>query len=329
MVALDHRDGEVTDKGWTGKTGETVLARAQRLKDYCGSFLCTFVEHEGGLGGIPFDQVTSLNEKLGRPLTVAGGIRNQEEVVKVAAQGIDVQVGMALYKGLLDPVETCIACLKFSDDNLIPTIVQNEFGQLLMLAYSSKESLRLALKRGQGIYWSRSRQAIWEKGKTSGNVQKLISCRADCDSDALIFTVHQTVAACHTKSYSCFGSYNSQPRFSMERLFEVLQERKQSLPEGSYSSTLFKDRKKLLKKITEETFEVVTFESRENLRWEIADLLYFLSTLAVSEGIEWHEIMNELSGRRKPQAANVHDSATANGAKSDIEKSPEGVATGS
>jgi phosphoribosyl-ATP pyrophosphohydrolase len=161
-------------------------------------------------------------------------------------------------------------------------------------------------------------------------MQELISCRADCDSDALIFTVHQTVAACHTNSYSCFGSYNPQPRFSMERLFEVLKERKQNLPEGSYSSTLFKDRKKLLKKIAEESFEVVTSDSRENLRWEIADLVYFLSTLAVAEGIEWHEILNELSGRRKPQSSkDLTANTTADGAANGGVKSEQGAATGS
>lgn len=74
MVALDHRKGEVTDKGWLSQTGETVQSRADRLKDYCGSFLCTFVEHEGGLGGMPMDEVIAFHKSLGRPLTVAGGI---------------------------------------------------------------------------------------------------------------------------------------------------------------------------------------------------------------------------------------------------------------
>jgi phosphoribosyl-ATP pyrophosphohydrolase len=185
-----------------------------------------------------------------------------------------------------------------------------------MLAYSSAESLKLALKNAKGVYYSRSRQELWEKGKTSGHTQELISCRTDCDRDTLLFKVRQTKAACHTNSYSCFGSHHESPAFSVESLFEVLKERKTNLPEDSYSTTLFKDRKKLLKKITEETFEVTTFESRENLRWEIADLLYFVSTLAVSEGIEWQEIVNELGGRRKPESngskngANPHQEKT-------------------
>jgi phosphoribosyl-ATP pyrophosphohydrolase len=301
MVALDNRKGEVTDKGWQSQTGETVQDRADRLKEYCGSFLCTFVEHEGGLGGIPMDSVKALSKSLGRPLTVAGGISNEAEIVEISKMGLDVQVGMALYKGLIDPINTFADSLTYNEKGLIPTIVQDETGQTLMLAYSSPESVRLALKGGKGIYFSRSRNELWEKGKTSGHVQELISCRTDCDRDGLLFKVKQTDAACHTNSYSCFGAHHTSPAFSIQSLFELLKDRKEHLPEDSYSTALFKDRKKLLKKITEETFEVVTFESRENLRWEIADLLYFLSTLAVSEGLEWQEIVDELGGRRKPE----------------------------
>lgn len=304
MVALDHRKGVVTDQGWQGETGETVQSRAERLKDYCGSYLCTFVEHEGGLGGIPMDEVKALQKNLPHSVTVAGGISTEKEIVEVCKSGLDVQVGMALYKGLINPITCLIDSLTFNEQGLIPTIVQDQNGQTLMLAYSSPESIRLALKEGKGVYYSRSRKELWEKGKTSGHVQELFSCRADCDRDTLLFTVKQTDAACHTDSYSCFGSHNASKEFSVEALFELLKQRSENLPEKSYTTTLFKDRKKLLKKITEETFEVTTFESKENLRWEIADLIYFVSTLAVAEGIEWKEIVNELGGRRKPEEVN-------------------------
>jgi phosphoribosyl-ATP pyrophosphohydrolase/phosphoribosyl-AMP cyclohydrolase len=227
---------------------------------------------------------------------------------------MDVQVGMALYKGLINPIDTFINCLNLKkqapatksslEQELIPTIVQDENNQVLMLAYSSPQSLALALKHGTGIYYSRSRREIWEKGKTSGHTQELISCRTDCDRDSLIFRIRQVKAACHTGSYSCFGSENKNKAFSIESLFELLRQRRKSLPDNSYSTTLFKDRKKLLKKITEETFEVTTFESQENLRWEIADLLYFVSTLAVDEGLDWQDIINELGGRQKADSAN-------------------------
>ena len=299
MVAIDHRHGEVTDHGWQSTTGETVDARVERLRDYCGGFLCTFVEQEGGLKGIPLDQVKELKKKIDKPLTVAGGVRSEEEIVEISKMGIDVQVGMALYKGLVDPIQAVIDSLTFDEDGLIPTIVQDASGQVLMMAYSSPQSLVKALREGKGIYWSRSRQELWEKGKTSGNAQELISCRADCDRDTLIFRVRQTNGACHTNAYSCFGTATGTQNFSLPNLFELMKSRKKELPDGSYTSQMFKDCKKLLKKIHEEAFEVVNYESRENLRWEIADLIYFLSILAVDEGIEWKDIENELAGRRK------------------------------
>lgn len=168
-----------------------------------------------------------------------------------------------------------------------------------MLAYSSQESLKLALSEGRGIYFSRSRQEIWRKGETSGHVQELISCRSDCDRDTLLFTVKQADAACHNNTYSCFGQATSDRKFSLSSLFATLQERRINAPEGSYTAKLFANRRLLLKKIMEEAFEVTSFEDRSNLRWEIADLIYFLSVLAVDEGIEWKEIESELAARRR------------------------------
>lgn len=109
----------------------------------------------------------------------------------------------------------------------------------------------------------------------------------------------QSQGACHNGTFSCFGSAASHRGFAIEDLFETLVRRKADQPEGSYSATLFKDRDKLSKKLMEEAFEVVSFKSRENLRWEIADLLYFVSILAVDEGLDWKEIELELGGRHK------------------------------
>ena len=299
MVALDHVNGQVVDQGWQRSTGETLWDRAERLNDHCNGYLVTFVESEGGLGGMPMESVNEVLQRLKRPVTVAGGIAETSEVVAISALGADVQVGMALYTGRVNPVEAIVSSVKFDSNGLIPTIVQDRCGQNLMMAYSSPESLKLALESGKGIYYSRSRKEIWEKGLTSGNAQKLLSCRVDCDRDCLLFRVEQENAACHRNSYSCFGQSTANRKFSVPQLFELLQQRKQELPEGSYSVTLFKDRRKLLKKLMEEAYEVASFNSRDNLRWEIADLLYFASVLAVDEGLSWEEIEAELGGRYK------------------------------
>lgn len=295
MVALDHKGGQVVDHGWTQGTGESIFDRAQRLAPYCGSFLCTFVEKEGGMGGLSVETVREVTDKLPHPATVAGGIATTEEVIQLSRLGFDVQVGMALYTGKLDPVEAVIGTLDFEKMPLIPTIVQDAAGQVVMLAYSNPESLGRALREGKGIYYSRSRNEIWEKGLTSGHTQALLACRLDCDRDALLFTVRQTGPACHTGTHSCFGPQ----RFSLGRLFDVLVQRRAELPEGSYTAKLFKNRSMLLKKIMEEAYEVTTAENWTDLRWEIADNLFFLCMLAVDEGMTWPDIEGELGGRHK------------------------------
>lgn len=299
MVALDQKGGKVVDKGWTESTGESVWDRAERLTPYCGAFLTTFVEQEGGLGGINMDAVKEAKAKLKRPVTVAGGIAQTSEIIEISRLGIDVQVGMALYTGRIDLAESVIETIKFDTNGLVPVVVQDVSGKVLMLAYGNVESMRRALTEGKGIYFSRSRQNIWEKGLTSGSTQELISCRLDCDRDTVLFTVRQTSGACHSGSYSCFGATAAHRDFSVADLFETLRSRKENSPEGSYSATLFQNREKLSKKLMEEAYEVVSFRSRENLRWEIADLLYFISLLAVDEGIDWKEIESELGGRHK------------------------------
>lgn len=300
MVALDQKNGKVLDKGWTNSTDESVLERAERLAPYCSGFLSTFVEAEGGLGGMDIEAAKSLSDKLnnlGKPLTVAGGIAGLDEVVALSLSNIDVQVGMAIYTGRIDLGEALISCLKLGPNDLIPTVVQDENQKLLMLAYSSKESLAKALSEGKGIYFSRSRNSLWEKGETSGNIQTLLSCRTDCDRDSLVFTVRQEGVACHDGSYSCFTRQNNTPEFSMPVLFQKLEQRKKVLPENSYSAKLFNDRTLLYEKISEECDEVLSYTSKDNLRWEIADLLFFLSVLAVDEGISWNQIERELAGR--------------------------------
>lgn len=291
IVALDQRNGQVVDRAWTRNTKETVVNRARRLEPYCGGYLCTFVQDEGGMKGIDLKAASSLKEKLNKPLTVAGGVKNQDEVIRLSQMDMDVQVGMALYTGQLDPVEVSAGLIQ----GLVPTIVQDEEGQVLMLAYSSRDSLRKALKQGKGVYYSRSRKEIWEKGLTSNHTQKLLSCRFDCDRDTLLFKVKQKGPACHTNQYSCF----QQKSFSLFQLFKILEKRKAEKPADSYSVSLFNNRTKLLRKIMEEAHEVTLARDKNNLIWEISDLIYFLSVLAVDEGVELIDILAELDSRFK------------------------------
>ncbi len=295
IVALDHRAGVVVDQAWEHMTGESILGRAQRLVPYCAGFLCTFVESEGTMSGMVDTAVTKLRDSVGLPLTIAGGVSATDEAIRLLKLGVDVQVGMGLYTNSIDPVEVFVRSLSFSDSTFIPTIVESESGQVLMLAYSTPDSLRIALTEGQGVYFSRSRNAVWRKGEASGNTQELIKCRPDCDSDSILMTVRQHGPACHKSEYSCFGPL----RPDLSQLFDTLRERKASLPDTSYSAQFFRGRTHLKRKILEEAHEVTLAETRDEAIWEIADLMYFCSILAVDEGIEWFDILAELSGRQR------------------------------
>ena len=141
----------------------------------------TFVEREGRMVGMDFDRVAELKEAAGDvPLVVAGGIATADEIGRLDAMGIDVQVGMALYTGKIDLTDALLACLKTDrPDGLYSTVISNELGETLGLAYSDAESLRAAIERGVGAYHSRSRQKLWVKGETSGAVQELLRVRLD------------------------------------------------------------------------------------------------------------------------------------------------------
>ncbi|HJQ38698.1 MAG TPA: bifunctional phosphoribosyl-AMP cyclohydrolase/phosphoribosyl-ATP diphosphatase HisIE [Thermoanaerobaculia bacterium] len=190
--------------------------------------------------------------------------------------------------------------LKFTD-GLIPAIVRDaRSGAILTLAYMSEESLRKTIDSGETWFWSRSRNELWHKGATSGNTQRVVHLAADCDRDALVVTVEPRGPACHTGAASCFDSV---PPLFLDRLMNVLRDRKATLPEGSYSAKLFKEgRDKILKKIGEEATEVVIAakgQGRERMISELADLVFHLSVLMVDEGLEWADVAEELRKRER------------------------------
>ena len=179
---------------------------------------------------------------------------------------------------------------------LIPTIVQDQNNTVLMLAYSSKESLKKTISTRKATYFSRSRSKLWIKGEESGNSQEVKRIHYDCDNDSLLFKVEQTGYACHTGTYSCFFDKD----FSLNVLYDTLNNRiENSTVEESYTKKLAEDNNLLLSKIKEECLEVINFTDRDNLIWEIADLTYFVLVLMVTQKITPTEIINELGRRKK------------------------------
>jgi phosphoribosyl-ATP pyrophosphohydrolase/phosphoribosyl-AMP cyclohydrolase/histidinol dehydrogenase len=196
-------------------------------------------------------------------------------------------------------MEIKIEELDFSKGNgLIPTIVKDEQGIVLMLAYSSKESLLMALEMRKGVYFSRSRNKLWFKGESSGNTQELLDVKTDCDKDALLFIVNQTGTdgACHLKRYSCFEETK---KFDLEELYGKLKERINSRDKTSYTLKLTKDPKLLYKKIREEARELTQTKNKNQVMWEAADLLYFVTTLLVKRGVSFESVFEKLKERNK------------------------------
>ncbi len=196
--------------------------------------------------------------------------------------------------------------LKFDANGLIPAIVQDHYTkQVLTLAYMNAETLALTIAEGRTVFWSRSRQEIWRKGETSGNVQRVVSITADCDADALVVEVVKDGPACHTGAESCFFNqvYVSPElkQFSWEGLYELIKGRKTQPKEGSYTTYLFeKGIEKILKKVGEETTEVIIGamkNSKEETVYEIADEAYHIMVLMVEMGISIEDITRELEKR--------------------------------
>ena len=196
--------------------------------------------------------------------------------------------------------------LKFDEKGLIPAIVvDDKSGRVLTLAYMNKESLEISLEKKLTCFYSRSRQCLWLKGETSGNYQHIVSVTADCDGDALEVRVDKDGPACHTGTDSCFNtpllvSEKAEP-FSMDGLYDLLLDRKEKLPEGSYTTYLFqKGIDKILKKVGEETTEVIIAAKADDKRdtvYEIADLAYHVMVLMTQMGITVDDIKNERASR--------------------------------
>lgn len=207
--------------------------------------------------------------------------------------------------------------LKYDASGLIPAVIQQEgTGEVLMVAYMNAESLVKTVETGYTWFWSRSRQKYWQKGESSGHVQRVSEIRYDCDADCLLVTVDQAgPGACHTGERSCFyrvldGSVRPEAAASapslgsvLDDLYAVLQQRKAELPEGSYTTKLLSGPEdSLLKKIAEESGEVIMAakdHDSEHLRYEIGDLVYHLLVVMTREGISLGDLAAELDSRRK------------------------------
>jgi len=193
-----------------------------------------------------------------------------------------------------------VASLTFDERGLIVAVVQDgATGTVLMVAYMDREALARTVVSGEAHFWSRSRQAPWHKGATSGSVLHVEDIQTDCDGDALLLSVHPSGPACHTGQRSCFA----EPATILDQLDATLRDREAQRPVGSYSAKLFEDgRAAILRKVGEESVEVLLAgaqESDEALTNEVADLWFHTVVLLRERGLSLAAVLDVLAQRRR------------------------------
>lgn len=294
IAALDAYNDEVVVEGWRKGTGRNVIERLRELRDLVGGFLVTFVEREGRMGGIEMPRVEQLLAECGEArLTAAGGITTAEEIASLDRLGVDAQVGMAIYTGRLGFADAIAAPLT-SDrpDGLWPTVVVDESGVALGLAYSDLESLREAVRARRGVYRSRSR-GLWIKGESSGATQDLRRIDLDCDRDTLRFVVRQHGPGfCHLNSRTCWGDDSGLPKLA-RRLRQLAED----APAESYTRRLLTEPELLRAKLAEEAGELAHAQTHDEAAWETADLIYFALVAMARHGVTLPEVEAELDRR--------------------------------
>lgn len=207
--------------------------------------------------------------------------------------------------------------IKFDEKGLVPAVIQDATtGKVLMLAYMNSVSLQRTVETGYTWFWSRSRQELWNKGATSGNVQKVVDIKYDCDGDSLLLQVKQTGSACHTGEYSCFHNIlwreNNLPAVNgqitsaiLNELYDVIQQKRIHGGEKSYTKYLFTSgQDKILKKVGEEAAETIIASKNNNngeVVYEMSDLWYHCLVLLAYHNISPSELLAELGSRRKKE----------------------------
>lgn len=297
IISVDAINGKIAVKGWTETIDVSLIEGAKQAEQYCSELLFTCVEKEGCMQGTNIDMAQELRNAVKCRVVVAGGVSTESEIEQLEKMGCDVQLGMALYTNKVSLKDSFIRCLDWKKtDGMIPVIAQSEHGEVLMMGYANHEAFKKTFDTKKLTFWSRTRNTLWTKGETSGHFLEVKKLRADCDRDTVLATVVPHGGVCHTGSFNCFSS-EADEKSSMERLYGTIAERFANPKPGSYTATL--DSKRAREKIEEEAEELCEADGKDEVIWEAADLLYFVSVLMYKEGVNWNDIYSELDRRHK------------------------------
>lgn len=297
IISVDAINGKIAVKGWTESLPVSLIEGAKEAEKYCSELLFTCVEKEGCMGGTDLELVKQLRESVSCRVVAAGGVSSVDEVVTLERMGCDVQLGMALYTGKVSLQDCFIGCLDWQKTGgLVPVIVQSVAGEVLMMGYSNQDALRKTFESSKMTFFSRTKNRLWTKGETSNHFLDVQKLRADCDRDTILATVIPNGGACHTGSWTCFGS-EADAKSNMERLYATIADRFANPKPGSYTATL--NDKRVREKVMEEAEELTEAEDKDEVIWEAADVLYFISVLMYKEGVTWQDVYNELDKRHK------------------------------
>ncbi len=224
-VGIDAREGKAAAQGWTQDSGVDYIALARQMEGLgVQTIICTDIGRDGAQTGPNLAMLRQLDQAVGCQIIASGGVSSLEDLTALRDLGLYGAIaGKAVYAGAVDLEEALIACRLlrpmpkteqalcqeldryFRKGELIPAVVQDAAtGQALMLAYMNRQSLRRTLETGYTWFYSRSREALWMKGETSGNTQRVVSIAADCDDDTLLVRVTPAGPACHTGRQACF-----------------------------------------------------------------------------------------------------------------------------
>ncbi|MCD8285237.1 MAG: bifunctional phosphoribosyl-AMP cyclohydrolase/phosphoribosyl-ATP diphosphatase HisIE [Prevotellaceae bacterium] len=189
---------------------------------------------------------------------------------------------------------------------LVPAIVQDANTlRVLMLGYMNEEAYQKTLETKRVTFWSRTRKTLWTKGETSGNFLNVVDIKVDCDQDSLLVKALPEGPVCHTGKDTCWGEENKRnPLLFLSELSDFIETRHREMPEGSYTTSLFKEGlNRMAQKVGEEALELVieaTNGTNERLVYEGSDMLYHLIVLLTSKGLRIEDMAAELEQRHKP-----------------------------